>query len=206
MNTIIDCRGLNCPEPVLKTRDALAPLVEGAIEVLVDNKASLSNVERFGKSQGCGVESEQEADFWRIRITKQAGIQGGFSEAINPEDYACTHPQSGGMVMTIPSDTMGRGNDELGRVLMRAFIKTIKDIAPQPEKIFLYNTGVRLTATDNDCITPLKDLEKNGVAVFSCGTCLDFLGLKEELRVGETTNMYDIMSAMAEAAKVISPY
>ena len=44
-----------------------------------------------------------------------------------------------------------------------------------------------------------------GVKVMTCGTCLDFYGLKEKLRVGVVSNMYDIAEAQLTAAKVVRP-
>ena len=100
---------------------------------------------------------------------------------------------------------MGRGNDPLGGVLMRAYIKTLKNINPLPAKIFFYNTGVKITASESDLIAPLQELAGLGVEIFSCGTCLDFFNLQDNLLVGQVTNMFEIMNAMAQAAKVVSP-
>lgn len=203
MSTIIDCTGLVCPEPVIKTKDILDNTTEGVIEVVVDNEASKSNVERFGRSQGCTVQVTTKGDRHHIIITKAAGATPA-AGAMPAEDYTCVPPDRG-IVYVIPSDSMGRGEEELGKVLIRAFIKTIKEVTPLPEKIFFYNTGVRLTATDSDLIKPLQDLEAQGVVIFSCGTCLDFLNLKDKLQVGAVTNMYEIMDSMTKAAKVVSP-
>ena len=89
---------------------------------------------------------------------------------------------------------------------MRAYIKTLKNINPLPAKIFFYNSGVKITATESDLIAPLKELTDLGVEIFSCGTCLDFFNLKDDLLVGQVTNMFEIMDAVAQAAKVVSPY
>ena len=89
---------------------------------------------------------------------------------------------------------------------MRAYVKTIKNLSPLPGKIFFYNTGVKITATESDLIAPLRELAAQGVEIYSCGTCLDFLNLKDALLVGQATNMFEIMDAMAQASKVLSPY
>lgn len=204
MATVIDCRGMVCPQPVIKTKELLDDLAEGAIEVLVDNDASKSNVERFGKSQGCAVTVRSEGSTHHITITKGKESKPA-SNAPAAEDYTCDLPGSA-IVYVIPADTMGRGNDPLGGVLMRAFVKSIKSMPQRPGKIFFYNTGVKITATPSDLIEPLQELAADGVEIYSCGTCLDFLNLKESLLVGEVTNMYDIMDAMTTAAKVVSPY
>lgn len=203
MERRLDCRGLACPQPVLTAKDALDVMAEGLVEVLVDNEAARSNLERFGKSRGYKVTSSGSGELYRVRLEK-TGTAEAIKEEVKPEDYLCPTP-GGGLVLVIPADCMGRGDDELGRVLMRAFIKTIKQLSPLPEKIFFYNAGVKLTATENDLIAPLGELVDLGVEIYSCWTCLDFFHLEDSLKVGQVTNMYEIMAAMAGAAKVISP-
>ncbi len=203
MHTVLDCRGLACPQPVIRAKELLDFLEQGAVEVLVDNEAAQSNLERFGKSQGCGVEIRASGDTRHITISK--GPHQGPSKDLAPEEYRCDLPGAG-LVIVIPADTMGRGNDALGGVLMRAYIKTIKHLSPLPAKIFFYNTGVKITATQSDLIAPLRELADMGVEIYSCGTCLDFFNLKDSLLVGNPSNMFEIMDAMAQASKVISPY
>lgn len=199
----IDCRGLKCPQPVLKTKDALEQMVSGEVEVTVDNEASRSNVERFAKSQGCQATVTEEGGNFHIIISKTGDSQP-VAEAVDASRFTCEAAQME-LVHVFPANTMGRGNDELGKVLMRAYIKTIKDVSPLPRKFLFYNSGVMLTATESDVIQPLRDLASKGVEIFSCGTCLDFFNLKDQLLVGKITNMYEIMQNMANAAKIVSP-
>ncbi|MFA7348594.1 MAG: sulfurtransferase-like selenium metabolism protein YedF [Desulfurivibrionaceae bacterium] len=204
MHTVLDCRGLACPQPVIRAKELLDSMAQGSVEVLVDNEAAQSNLERFGKSQGCGVEIRAAGDTRHITISKDTSAKDA-AAAPAPEEYRCDLPTTG-LVVIIPAETMGRGNDALGGVLMRAYVKTIKNLSPLPAKIFFYNTGVKITATESDLIAPLKELAAQGVEIYSCGTCLDFFNLKDSLLVGQVTNMYEIMDAMAQAAKVVSPY
>jgi len=198
MHTVLDCRGLACPQPVIRAKELLDSTDQGSVEVLVDNEAAQSNLERFGKSQGYGVEIRASGDTRHITISK------GPSKDLTPKEYRCDLPGAG-LVIVFPADTMGRGNDALGGVLMRAYIKTIKHLSPLPAKILFHNTGVKITATQSDLITPLQELADMGVEIYSCGTCLDFFNLKDSLLVGKSSNMFEIMDAMAKANKVISP-
>lgn len=108
-------------------------------------------------------------------------------------------------VVLISSDRFGEGDDELGSVLMRAFIKTLKEVVPTPETIFFINAGVRLTTEDSALIQDIRELEESGMQVFSCGTCLDFFHLKEKLVVGKVTNMFEVVSHLSAADRVIRP-
>lgn len=194
--TVLDCRGLACPQPVLRAKELLDSLAQGAVEVLVDNEAARSNLERFGKSQGFAVASHSG----QVTISKNTGE---VAKAPASEDYRCDLPGAG-LIIVIPAETMGRGNEALGAVLMRAYVKTIKSLRPLPARIFFYNSGVKITAGESDLIAPLQELEGLGVEIYSCGTCLDFFNLRDSLLVGKTTNMFEIMDAMAQAARVIS--
>ena len=204
MHTVLDCRGLACPQPVIRAKELLDSMAQGSVEVLVDNEAAQSNLARFGKSQGCAVAIRASGDTRHITLSKD-GATKDTDAAQAPAEYRCDLPTTG-IIMVIPAETMGRGDDALGRVLMRAYVKTIKSLSPLPAKIFFYNGGVRITATESDLIAPLQDLAAQGVEIYSCGTCLDFFNLKDSLLVGQVTNMFEIMDAMAQATTVVSPY
>lgn len=197
----LDCRGLRCPQPVIDTRDALERPGAGAILVRVDNEAARDNVGRFARSRGCTVEVTEEPGGFRLLIT--AGGETA-KVATRPEGYRCG-PAGGRLVGIIDADTMGRGDEKLGRVLMLAFIKTLVSLSPPPAALYFYNAGVRLTAGDSELIEPLQTLAAAGCRIYSCGTCLDFYNLKDDLRVGEVTNMFDIVQAMATANSVLRP-
>ncbi|PKN49241.1 MAG: sulfurtransferase-like selenium metabolism protein YedF, partial [Deltaproteobacteria bacterium HGW-Deltaproteobacteria-16] len=177
---------------------------QGSVEVLVDNEAAQSNLARFGKSQGCAVAIRASGDTRHITLSKNGSAKDAVAPPA-PEEYRCDLPATG-IIMVIPADTMGRGDDVLGSVLMRAYVKTIKNLNPLPAKIFFYNGGVKITATESDLIAPLRELADMGIEIYSCGTCLDFFNLKDSLLVGQVTNMFEIMDAMAQATTVVSPY
>ncbi|MDO8946384.1 MAG: sulfurtransferase-like selenium metabolism protein YedF [Desulfocapsaceae bacterium] len=207
---LIDCRGLACPEPVLRAKTALEEGV-GSFEILVDNEASRDNVLRFGHSRNCRVELTALIDgsfLLSFPVDKQEGVESSvpFDEA----DYSCAIP--GGvstecnLVYVIASDSMGRGSDELGWALLQTYIATIKEISPQPSRILFYNGGVKLVATAGKALEALQALEKKGVKILSCGTCLEFFKLEKKLQVGTISNMYEILDSMASADKVVGPF
>lgn len=108
-------------------------------------------------------------------------------------------------IVVVSSAAMGTGNDELGKVLMKGFIYALSQLDTLPEKILFYNGGVTLTTEGSDSLEDLKEMEAQGVKIYSCGTCLNYYGLSEKLKVGEVTNMYSIVEAMAGASKIIRP-
>ena len=71
MSTIVDARGLSCPQPVLMTLEEIKNLTEGEVEILVDTETSKENVSRAAKSQKWRVEEiQQEGEGYRVKIKK----------------------------------------------------------------------------------------------------------------------------------------
>lgn len=198
----LDCRGLTCPQPVIQTKEALDQ-GNRTLEVIVDNEASKGNVSRFGRSRDCTVTVTDEGE-GRWKILLQAG-EGESSQVFNVDEYACTLPSDKGLVYVISSASMGRGSDELGWALLQTYIQTIKDVEPLPAKILFYNEGVRLVAEESGALDALRVLQEQGVEIFACGTCLDYYKLTSAMKIGQISNMYDIMSSVNNAARVASP-
>ena len=100
---------------------------------------------------------------------------------------------------------MGNGEEQLGKILMKSFIFALTKQDQLPEIILCYNSGASLTCEDSDSLEDLKSLEAEGVKILTCGTCLDFYGLKEKLAVGGFTNMYEIVEIMESAGTIVRP-
>lgn len=109
------------------------------------------------------------------------------------------------VVVYINSNLLGVGEEALGAILMRSFLKTLLDLNPTPSKLIFINSGVRLTTEGSEVLESLKAISEKGVEILSCGTCLDFYGLKQKLKVGIISNMYDIAQSLLEADRLIRP-
>ena len=96
----------------------------------------------------------------------------------------------------ITSDRIGHGDDELGRVLMKNFLYTLARNAGPPAAVMLMNGAVRLACEESASLDDLALLAEKGVPVKACGTCLDFLGLKDRLVVGDVGTMPDSVAAL----------
>ena len=90
-------------------------------------------------------------------------------------------------------------------LLIKAFIFALSQQDKIPEKILFYNGGVKLTTENDASIDDLKSMAERGTRIYSCGTCLSFYGLTEQLKVGEVTNMYDIVDMQMKAARILKP-
>jgi len=96
----------------------------------------------------------------------------------------------------IITDRLGRGDDELGRLLLKNFVYSLARNEELPKAVMLMNGGVRLACEGSDSLDDLRLLAEKGVPVKACGTCLDYLGLKESLAVGEVGTMPDSVEAL----------
>ena len=191
----VNAMGDNCPIPVIKTKKAMAALTgPETIEVLVDNEIAVQNVTKMASSSGGKVTSEKLGDAeYKVTIEMEG--------APAAEDDA----QDDNTVVVISSDRMGTGNDELGKVLIKGFIFAVTQLDKLPKTMLFYNGGATLTTEGSDSLEDLKSLEAQGVEIMTCGTCLDYYGLKDKLAVGSVTNMYSIVETQAKATKIINP-
>ena len=200
MSTKIDCRGLACPAPVLKTKELIEQEKPEKLVVIVDNEAARQNVTRFMEYQGFNVSaSEEGTDF---HVEGHAG-EGAESPAAPVKTVESEEVKQKIMVM-VGTDRMGYGDDDLGLKLMVSFLKTLKEMGDELWRLVFVNNGVKMTISDSEVLPVLEELEKSGVYMLVCGTCLTHFNLFEKKMVGETTNMLDIVTAMQLADKVVN--
>ena len=196
MPKTVDARGQACPQPVLLTRTALQE--SDAVLTIVDNDTARQNVTRMAEKAGCVVQVEQRADGIYLNISKgAAAAQPAFAAPISA-------PASGPLVLVIPSDTMGRGDDELGQILIRGFFHALGQTTPQPNTIIFFNSGVKLVVEGSPVLEDLQALCGQGIELLACGTCLGHYGLKDKVAVGEISNMYTIAETLLRAGKVVN--
>jgi selenium metabolism protein YedF len=109
------------------------------------------------------------------------------------------------IVVFVTSDQMGQGPEELGRILLRAFVKSCKELPTPPWRAIFVNSGISLTTEGSVLLDDLHELEAKGVEILSCGTCLDYFHAKEKLKAGRVSNMVEIVGSLAEADRVLRP-
>ena len=204
MKKIIDCKGMACPLPVVNAKKASEELRAGdMLTVLVDNEIAVQNLTRFAEHKGFGVSAEKKDEKeYAVIMT----ISGAAAKEVKEAEIACvTDSRRKGMLVVLSGNQMGTGDPRLGTSLMKAFVFALTKQDQLPDTILCYNTGAYLSCEGADTLEDLKLLESEGVTILTCGTCLDFYGLKEKLAVGTVTNMYDIVARMENAAQIIKP-
>lgn len=187
----VDARGLVCPKPVVMAEEALKQIEEGTVDVLVDNEASVKNLQKFATKSGMHSEVFSEDGYWRVKITK------GYTCEVQEEPE-----QKKGLFMIIGTDTLGKEED-IGRVLMKGFLETIRVTKELPDVMFFLNAGVKLTTINEETVEVLKQLNEMGVEIYSCGTCLKHYGLEDQLKVGYRGTTNHIVEALMDFQKVV---
>ena len=200
----VNAIGDACPIPVVKTRKAMET-IKGSevVETLVDNEIAVENLKKMAGQMGYQVKDQklEEGKYSvQIMVTEAEKI-----EKIQADICDCKPTAASDKVVVIRSNVMGDGDPELGKVLIKGFIYALSQQKELPKTILFYNGGACLTCEGSASLDDLKELEHRGVKILTCGTCLNFYGLSEKLKVGEVTNMYEIAETMSKASLIVSP-
>lgn len=202
----VNAIGDTCPVPVVKTRNAIKELGTsgGVVETLVDNEIAVQNLTKMAVQKGYSVKSEKlEENMFRVVMTVGEGTEQPAQE--EPEACLVSGLSQRNVVVAVGSDQMGEGAGELGEALLKSFLYALSQQETLPQTVLFYNGGARFTCEGSGSLEDLKSLEAQGVEILTCGTCLDFYGLKERLRVGEVTNMYVIVEKLTGADTLVKP-
>ena len=208
--------------PVIEAKKALEKAEPGTIvEVMVDNEIAVQNLKKLADHKGLESVSEKLGDREVVvKITAAQDSRGAGEEAGKKKDHAggpdgeeggqeevsCQPDiRDKGMVVVLPSDQMGRGDETLGRLLMKGFVYALTQQDKLPGTVLLFNGGAKLSCEGSDSLEDLKELQAQGVEILTCGTCLNHFGIGEKLAVGSVTNMYEIVERMTGAGKIVQP-
>jgi selenium metabolism protein YedF len=176
------------------------------LEVLVDGEAARGNVLRYAAYAGLeATVAREEGAATAIGIRASAREADAAEDAVpkpSPSPLPSTETAAGATVL-LSSCVLGRGDEELGALLMRGFTYALAEAETPPERVILMNSALRLATDGSDCLANLRKIAERGVDILACGTCLEFLGLKDRLAVGRVSNMYEI-AALLMAGRTLS--
>ena len=187
----IDAGGKQCPIPVIMAKKELEA-GEQDVEIIVDGQTQIDNLSRLGDALGRPATSEAFGDKFLVKFANgETKVGAAVAEA---DTYA----------VFFNTDAIGTNQSELGRNLAKMAIYTLSESDRIPTYVLFMNEGVKLvTGVEPQIVENLNTLIEKGCKVLVCGTCLNFYDLKDELKVGTVSNMYDILGAMQEVSKVI---
>ncbi|MDU5105731.1 MULTISPECIES: sulfurtransferase-like selenium metabolism protein YedF [unclassified Clostridium] len=198
---IIDCKGLACPMPVIKTKKYFDLEDSKEALVIVDNEVAKNNILRLAKGINLNSSFIEEEGLYKIQLSK-GDISGVQVPQVTGEAVDNISVPSAPTIL-VATNLLGNGDDRLGETLMKVYINTLAESEILPENLMFINGGVKLTCTGSDVLDSLNSMKEKGVNIISCGACLDFYNLKDELKVGEIGNMYQIIDLMNRSGNTI---
>ena len=200
----INALGDACPLPVIKAKRGLKEHSE--VMIKVDNVIATENLTKLGKQLGYQVKVNKESQrVYQVYIHRKEELLREVEEVPksywkedleepDQKDFAKKQPY----LVIIGSRSMGSGSDELGQMLLKMFVYSLTEQDVLPSHLLFYNEGAQLTTSQSPVLEDLRTLKEAGVEILTCGACLDYFNLKEELVVGEVTNMYHILELMTK--------
>lgn len=195
----LDMRGNPCPIPVITAKKELTlPTCEGVV-VVVDNFVAIQNLEKMAKGYGFPFSHQSHEDGTYSASIVKSGEIPVLEEVAVPSPVAV-----GGATVLIGSNQMGRGSEELGKILIKGFIFSLTQLPTPPKAVLFLNSGIDLVCEGSNVISDLETLVSQGCEVIACGTCLNFYQKTDLLAVGEIGDMYNIASHLAVGAPLIS--
>lgn len=210
----VNALGDACPIPVVKTKNAIRSLSgAGTVETLVDNEIAVQNLTKMANQKGYAVTAEKRSDaefLVTMTISEATAAEAAKTAPASLETEDCLPTAAStdarkNTVVVIGTDQMGVGDPELGHTLLKGFLYALSQQDSLPATILFYNSGAHLTCEDSASLEDLSAMQEAGVEILTCGTCLNFYGLSEKLKVGEVTNMYVIAEKMTQADLIVKP-
>ena len=192
MNNIIDCKGLQCPLPVVKTKKYFDSIENGEATIIVDNLVAKNNIVKLAQGSGNECTVEEKEGLYFITITKE------MCKVVNEKIK-----ENKKFTLLVSTDKLGSGDDKLGEMLMKSYIFALSEADTIPNDLLFINGGVNLTIETSPVLDSLKKLIERGTNILVCGACLDFYNIKDKLSLGEISNMYTIVELMNNADKTI---
>ncbi|MFC6322776.1 sulfurtransferase-like selenium metabolism protein YedF [Companilactobacillus baiquanensis] len=186
-----------CPAPIIMAKKALKETDE--VEILVDDDMAPQNLKKLADQKNYDYDVKNgENNQFTVTLKRTA-------ESHDQAESSSLNDQGNAYIVVINTDTMGHGDETLGRNLLHGFVSSLTEQDVLPEKILCYNGGVKLLVEGSDYLTDLKALEEAGVQVMGCGACLDYFNLKDKLAVGTVTNMFSIVEMMRQQNRIVRP-
>ncbi|MBQ9388971.1 MAG: sulfurtransferase-like selenium metabolism protein YedF [Synergistaceae bacterium] len=185
----VNAMGKLCPEPVIMTK---AEIEKGISEltVSVDNDIAVSNVTRLLQGKGYTVELTRSPDSQERKLTAKKSSSG---------EPVTAKPRDELLAILIAHDVLGGNDNELGEVLMKAFLGCISKLSRRPAVMAFMNEGVKLVLPESSACEYIKELEKAGTKILVCGTCTTHFNITDKIAVGTISNMFEIMEMVTGA-------
>ena len=202
----IDARGLKCPKPVVLTLEALPKLgPEEFLEVLVNDEVAVGNLTCLAEEKNCELLVANKGRHTSMTLVPRSTV-APVASAVEAAAEICEVPvpETGDAVIAVGSNSIGRGSEELGKILVKGLIYALAHQERAPKMMLFFNSGAYLTCDGSESLYDIRDLEKRGTKILTCGTCLDFYGIRSRVGVGDVTNLYAIAEIITNEPNDVS--
>lgn len=200
----IDCLGLACPVPVVKAKKALKN--SDVVAILVDNEVATQNLSKMAVQLGFEYKVEKLApEKYEVVIDRADSTALVESDTETEDSTVSTGKVDDSYIVVLEGDEMGKGDSEIGITLMKSFLYALTEQDVLPSKILIYNAGVKNVAEGSPVLEDLQTLQDKGVEIASCGICVNYYGLDDQVAIGSITNMYAIIEAMRSSNRIVKP-
>ena len=190
----LDCRNLNCPEPLLRTKKALGELkIAESLEILVNDVAPRENIKRFLAKNGFEAQISEAGADTLIKTVKTDELKD-----TNIDDIYCdVAAPKRGKVIFLNEEQCGSG--PIGKSLLAKFLGAALNLDERPVKVICVNNAVHITTNrGHECFEAIKKLNEAGAEILSCGSCLESYKLVDKLAIGEISNAYEIIDVLSK--------
>ena len=205
----IDVRGLACPAPLIKTKQALDKAEAGStLQIVGNGEIPFGNLKNYLKELGIAYKETRVDEEWILAFTVPEKAQAMPETRNNgmPGINITAHLNTPlPYMVVIKSLHMGQGEEALGTLLMKSYVNVLPELDYLPQVICLYNEGVKLAIEGSPVLESLQKLESKGVKIIVCGTCTEYYKVSGQLKVGSISNMYHIASLLSTMPKVVYP-
>ena len=207
MTKIIDMFGKPCPMPLVAAKKEIS---EGCrdLSVRVDNETAVKNLSRLGGKTGLNIDVDEVEGGWVVTFSEPADgaepVIAAMPQGSASGAAVCVPTGGCGYAVFVSKDHLGEGDPQLGHNLVKMALYTFGQADVIPTSLLFMNSGVKLLCEEGQIVDNVREMAEQGTEVLVCGTCLDYYGVKDQLQVGEVSNMYDILERMHEASKVIT--
>lgn len=204
MAKLIDAKGKECPMPVIMAKKEIDNGNKDFV-VEVDNKIAVQNLQKLANSQMLSINVQEENNIFKVAFFNE---EDKVNECVECDEILDAIDENKNKISTwsifVGKEIIGAGDEELGKSLIKMFFYTISEGMDLPKAILFMNDGVKVPTLNEQAVEHLKELEGKGVEILTCGACLNFYKLENDLKVGKVSNMYDITNIMKESSKVIT--
>jgi len=146
----------------------MAAIETDCITTITDSLDKAYQIQRLAMGSGIETHLEEIGGDYFIHINSTR-LQEGDRDSI---------PKNA--VIVITGSTFGRGDETLGKALMKGYLCQLKHVSPCPRTLIFINSGVLLTTEGSEVLDYLQALVRKGVEIISSDTCLDYYGIKGE--------------------------